>query len=202
MKKINVLIADDHRLFSDGLNSVLNGHEAIEICATVFNGLQAVEYIAKEPCDVVILDINMPVMNGIDAAKIIRQNSQHVKILILTTYNDKEFINELLAIGVSGYLMKNASATELIEAIPILQEFLSDKKKKSNAQAESTIHLTEREIEIVKLLAKEYTNEKIAASLHISYRTVETHRKNIMQKTKSQNLAGLIRYAFEKDLLR
>jgi DNA-binding NarL/FixJ family response regulator len=218
MKRLKVLIADDHRLFSDGLCSVLKEHPDIEICGTAANGAQVLEFLQRNSCDIGVLDINMPVMNGIETAKQLRQKHPEVKVIILTTYNDKEFINEMLSVGVAGYIMKNASSHELTEAIlrvgsgktwfsgeihtSILEDYMRGVKKEKQATEQGdNVHLTQRETEIVKLLAKEYTNEKIASVLHISYRTVETHRKNIMQKTKAQNLAGLIRFAYEKGII-
>ena len=130
---------------------------------------------------------------------------------MLTTYNDKEIISELVHIGVSGYLLKNSDKQELVEAVHkvmkgrhyfseevenIILQGLSEKK------SPEVMTLTEREIQIVQLLAKEYTNDMIAKELIISYRTVESHRKNIMQKTKSHNLAGLLKYAYSRGLLK
>ena len=130
---------------------------------------------------------------------------------MLTTYNDREIISELVHIGVSGYLLKNSDKQELVEAVHkvmkgrhyfseevenIILQGLADKK------SGDVITLTERELEVMHLLAREYTNDKIATALHISYRTVETHRKNIMQKTKAHNLAGLLKYAYGKGLLK
>jgi DNA-binding NarL/FixJ family response regulator len=152
----------------------------------------------------------MPGMDGMEAAKLIKAAKPDIKIIMLTTYNDKEIISELIHIGVSGYLLKNSDKLELVEAIKkvmsgryyfsaeveeIIMQGVAEKKNTE------VIVLTDREIEIVKLLGKEYTNEKIAGELHISYRTVETHRKNIMQKTKSHNLAGLLKHAYGKGLI-
>lgn len=217
MKKLKVLIADDHRLFSDGLSSVLKEHPSFEISATTTNGAEAIDFLENNVCDVAILDINMPVMNGMEAAKMIRQKHPHIRIIILTTYNDKEFISEMLMIGVAGYVMKNATAQELTDAIlhvssgktwfsgeihsSILEDYMRWTRNDKPVSEVNPVHLTQRETEIVKLLAMEYTNDKIAAVLHISFRTVETHRKNIMQKTKAQNLAGLIRFAYDKGII-
>jgi len=130
---------------------------------------------------------------------------------MLTTYNDKEIITELIHTGVNGYLLKNSHKDELTEAIKkvmsgryyfsgevekIILESVSEKKDKE------VITLTDRELEVVRLLAREYTNDRIAEELHISYRTVETHRKNVMQKTKASNLAGLLKYAYDRGLIR
>lgn len=169
------------------------------------------DLLAKQEVDVCLLDINMPGLDGIETAKLIRERKPGIKIIMLTTYDDREIISELVHIGVSGYLLKNSDKEELVEAIQKVMKgrhYFSDEVEriilegltvKKNTEV---IPLTERELEVVQLLAREYTNDKIAAELHISYRTVETHRKNIMQKTRSGNLAGLIKYAYSKGLIK
>jgi len=210
-KKIQLLVADDHAILRDGIVSLLQTEPEFQVACTAAGGYEVLELFGKHNIDVCLLDINMPGLDGIETAKLIRQRKPDIKIIMLTTYNDREIISELVHIGVSGYLLKNSDKAELVEAInkvmkgrhyfseeveKIILEGLTEKK---NIEV---IPLTERELEIVQLLAKEYTNEKIAAELHISYRTVETHRKNIMQKTKTGNLAGLIKYAMNKGLVK
>ena len=211
MNKIKLLIADDHKILLDGIVSLLQPEDSFEVAATAGNGYEVMELVNKNDYDVCLLDINMPGMDGMEAAKLIKASKPDIKIIILTTYNDKEIISELIHIGVSGYLLKNSDKLELVEAIKkvmsgrnyfsaeveeIIMQGVAEKKNTE------VIVLTEREIEIVKLLGREYTNEKIATELHISYRTVETHRKNIMQKTKSHNLAGLLKHAYGKGLIK
>lgn len=211
MNRIKLLVADDHKILLEGIVSLLQTETSFEVAATANDGYGVMELVNKNDYDVCLLDISMPVLDGIETAKRIKARKPEIKIIILTTYNDKEIISELINIGVSGYLLKNSNKSELVEAInkvmigryyfsaeveEIIMQEISEKKNKI------VIVLTEREIEIVKLLGKEYTNEKIAAELHISYRTVETHRKNIMQKTKSHNLAGLLKYAYSMELIK
>jgi DNA-binding NarL/FixJ family response regulator len=210
MSNIRLLIADDHKILLDGLVSLLQNEKKFDVAATASNGHEVIELVKKQQFDVCLLDINMPGMDGIEAAKNIKQLKPEIKIIILTTYNDREIVSELLQTGVSGYLLKNSDKSELAEAITkvmagryyfsaeveeIIMQGVAEKKDMVN------IVLTDRETEIVRLLSKEYTNEKIATELHISYRTVETHRKNIMQKTKSHNLAGLLKFAYSKGLI-
>ena len=217
MNKPKLLIADDHRLFLDGLISLLKTEKEFDLAATATDGSQVLLLLEKNNFDICILDINMPLMNGIETTKEIRQKWPRVKIIALTTYNEKEFISELLHAGVSGYVLKNATKAELVKAIKevaagrayfssevqdnILHDYLDKIKKEKDQPENKTVVLTQRETEIVQLLAKEYTNDKIADALHISFRTVETHRKNIMQKTKAQNLAGLIKFAYANGIL-
>lgn len=211
MTKIRLLIADDHKIMLEGIVSLLQSEDTFEVAATAADGDEVMKLVNKNEYDVCLLDINMPGLDGMEAAKQIKATKPAIKIIMLTTYNDKEIISELIHIGVSGYLLKNSDKTELVEAIKKVMSgryYFSAEVEEIIMQGvgerkiNQLIILTEREIEIVKLLGREYTNEKIAAELHISYRTVETHRKNIMQKTKSHNLAGLLKHAYSKGLIK
>lgn len=211
-KKIKLLIADDHHLFLEGIKSLLEQENGLEISEVAKNGREVLEILKNQKPDICILDINMPELNGIDTATEIKKIYPELKIIVLTTYNDKEFIEAMLKIGVEGYIMKNATWQELVKAISTIWEgkkyfaddvhthILNDFLNKKNEEKEEVV-LTKREIEIVQLLSQELTNERIAKKLHISFRTVETHRKNIMQKTKASNLAGLIKFAYEKGII-
>jgi len=212
---VRLLIADDHRIMLDGIVSLLQSEKDITVAGIAANGYEVLELVNKHEFDVCLLDINMPGLDGMETTKLLREKKPGLKIIILTTYNDKEIITEMLEYGVSGYLLKNSSKQELTEAIrkvasgglyfsdevhaAIIKNYRQHLKEK-NRDAE-VITLTNREKEILQLLALEYTNEKIAEALTISYRTVETHRKNIMQKTKSHNLAGLLKFAYSKNLI-
>lgn len=204
-------MADDHAILRDGIVSLLQANPSFEIVCTAGNGYEVADLIVKHTLDVCLLDINMPGLDGIETAKLIRQRKPDIKIIMLTTYNDKEIISELVHIGVSAYLLKNSDKDELEEAIHKVMKgrhYFSEEVEKIileglTAKKESNVvSLTDRELEVVQLLAKEFTNDKIAGELHISYRTVETHRKNIMQKTKAHNLAGLLKYAYGKGLIK
>ncbi len=212
---VRLLIADDHRILLDGIVSLLQPEEDLIVAGTAANGYEVLDLVNKAMFDVCLLDINMPGLDGIETAKLLKERKPGLKIIVLTTYNDKEIITEMLQAGVSGYLLKNSSKLELTEAIrkvaggafyfsdevhaSIMENYMLQLKEKNNTA--DVIILTIREKEILQLLAREYTNEKIAEALSISYRTVETHRKNIMQKTKSHNLAGLLKFAYGKNLI-
>ncbi len=211
MGKIKLLVADDHKILLEGIVSLLQSEGSFHVAATASNGYEVMELIKKNDYDVCLLDINMPQMDGLEAAKLIRIEKPATKIIMLTTYNDNEIITELVHIGVSGYLLKNSGRAEVVEAIKkvmtgrpyfsaevedIILKTVAEKKEKD------VVIFTDREKQIISLLGKEYTNEKIANELNISYRTVETHRKNIMHKTKSHNLAGLLKHAYSKGLLK
>lgn len=212
MNTIRLLIADDHHLFLDGIVSLLKTEKALQI-ETAHDGYEVLDKVKAADYDVCLLDIGMPNLDGIATAKALKEKKSAVKIIILSTYNDKEIISEMMKMGVAGYLLKNCSKQELVEAIQkvfaggkyfseevqntIVNQFTTYLTQQKSKAEEI---LTPREIEIVQLLAKEFTNEKIASALNISFRTVETHRKNIMQKTKSHNLAGLLKFAYEQGI--
>jgi DNA-binding NarL/FixJ family response regulator len=212
MNKIRLLIADDHSLFLDGIVTLLESEKIFQI-DTAHDGLEVLEKISKAEYDVCLLDIGMPNMDGIATAKALKERKVSLKIVILSTYNDKEIITEMLKVGVSGYLLKNCSRQELVGAIQEVMaggKHFSDEVRKAHVNQFTTYLgnkskaeqiLTPREIEIVRLLAREYTNEKIADELNISFRTVETHRKNIMQKTKAHNLAGLLKFGYDQGFI-
>lgn len=211
MTRIKLLIADDHAILRDGIVSLLQAEPSFEIVATASNGNEVMRLLDTKAPDVCLLDINMPILDGMETAKLIREKKPGIKIIMLTTYNDKEIISEMIHIGVSGYLLKNSDKQELVEAVNKVmngRHYFSEEVENiilnglTEKKSSEVISLTDREMEIVQLLAKEYTNEKIAHELNISYRTVESHRKNIMQKTKSHNLAGLLKYAYGRGLLK
>jgi DNA-binding NarL/FixJ family response regulator len=211
MDKIRILIADDHTILRDGIVSLLQSEKSFVVTGTAGNGYEVLELTSKNDFDVCLLDINMPGLDGIETAKLLKEKKPGLKIIMLTTYDDSEIISELVNIGVSGYLLKNSDREELVEAVHKVMKgrhYFSEEveniilRELTDKKPGEVITLTDRELEVMHLLAKEYTNDKIATALHISYRTVETHRKNIMQKTKSHNLAGLLRFAYNKGLLK
>lgn len=212
--KTRLLIVDDHQIVIDGLVSLLQAENIFDI-KTATNGRIALEFAQQNAIDVYLIDIGMPVMDGIETSKNLLQKNPNARIIILTTHNDKEIITEMLHIGVAGYVVKNCTKQELLTAIDKVKKgrsFFSDEvhealrdkyiQRSEHDHFQKEIIITQREKEIVRLLAKEYTNEKIAEELNISYRTVETHRKNVMQKTNSHNLAGLLKYFYSQDLLK
>jgi len=212
--KIKILIVDDHQIVLDGLVSLLLPEKIFDI-TTATNGVEGLKKSTQSDFDIFLIDISMPVMDGIEMSKALLHSKPSSKIIILTTHNDKEIIAELLYIGVAGYVVKNSSKQELLTAIQKVKNgksFFSDdvhealrkeiRKQHENETTGNVLVLTKREKQIIELLAKEYTNEKIAEELNISYRTVETHRKNIMHKTNSHNLAGLLKYFYSTGLLK
>ncbi|MDB5251239.1 MAG: response regulator containing a CheY-like receiver domain and an DNA-binding domain [Flaviaesturariibacter sp.] len=214
MQQINVLITDDHQLLLDGIQSLLAEEADIRVSGTALNGYEALAQAEANHYDVCLLDISMPGLDGIATARALKRLHPALAIIVLTTYRDREIVAEMLEIGVSGYLLKNATRTELAEAIRkvsaggihfsneiqegILDNYVQLTREKNRP---GSVILTHREKQILGLLARELTNEKIASELHISYRTVETHRKNLLHKTGSHNLAGLLKHAYRAGLL-
>ena len=212
-EKTKILIVDDHQIVLDGLVSLLQAEKCFDI-QTATNGEAGLALTEKNTFDIFLIDISMPVMDGIEMSKRLLKARPYSKIIILTTHNDNAIITEMLYMGVAGYVVKNCTKKELLSAIEKVKKgklFFSDEvhealredyKNRANDPDEKVLVLTKREKEIIELLAKEYTNDKIAAELNISYRTVETHRKNIMHKTSSHNLAGLLKYFYSSGLLK
>lgn len=210
---INVLIADDHKIVVDGLTSILKNEKDIKIVGTGKNGLEALEIVKNNTIDIVILDINMPELNGIEATKKIKDISPESKVLILSMYNDREFIDELLQAGCSGYILKNKGQEELVKAIrtilggndylgeEIIKTIIKGRREKKNERITLPIHLTKRETEVLKLIAQEYTAPEIAEQLFIEETTVNTHRRNLISKLKVKNSLGLVSYAFKNGLV-
>ncbi len=207
---INIIIADDHRMFIDGLVSMLVNETDIAILGEAANGNEVMKLLATHKPDIVLLDINMPEMNGIDATTLIRKKHPAVKILILTMYKTKGFINGLMKTGASGYVLKNTGQHELLEAIRTLAAggtFFSCEvaetitQKNSKYTVEDEVTLSKREIEIIKEIANGLTSRQISEKFSVSYFTIETHRKNILNKLGLNNVAELIRYAAESGIL-
>lgn len=208
-----VVIADDHQMFIDGLKSMLEEVEGIEVVGEATNGKEAVEICDKELVDVVIMDISMPVMDGIEATKIILKNHPSIKVLGLSMYNDRNFIADILKTGASGYILKNTGKKELVQALSIIQSgqnylgkevsntlLTSFMKKEPQLHAEEK--LSDREVEVLACIALGLTTHEIAAKLFISKNTVETHRKNLLYKLNARNTAELITNAYKKRLIQ
>lgn len=211
MSKINVLLADDHQIIIDGLKSLLNNQEEINVAAQANNGREAIRILGLLSIDVLLMDIDMPVMNGIDALKEIRKSYPNVKVIILSMHNEAGMIKSLIDIGANGYLLKSCSQDELLEAIKKVaagQSYFSTDvtlallKPANSANPEQKNELlTERETEILKLIAGGFSNKEIGDQLFISHRTVDTHRTNLMKKLDVNNIAGLISYAIRNGIV-
>lgn len=209
--KISLAIVDDHQIVIDGLKSLLAGHPqfVVEIESTQPQNIPSL--LNDHGVDILLTDIMMPVMTGAELAKIVRQRFPNVKILALSMNGQGDVVNKMIEDSdISGYVLKNIGKQELIAALEKIarggiyfsQEVLDEMQKSSEKKkATEEIRLTGREIEIIKLIEKEFGNKQIADHLFISERTVETHRKNIFRKTKTVTLIGLIKYAYESNII-
>lgn len=207
---IKVLIADDHQIVIDGLRSILDMEETVEVVAEASDGMEVLDKLKNETVDIVILDINMPVMDGIETAIKIRELYPNLKVLILTMYNNAEFIKRLNLAGADGFILKNTGREELMSALMAInggKTYYGQEVTKTLLDSENTsdrsgkVQLTKREKEVLKLLADGMTTLEISQRLFISTHTVESHRKNLLSKYQTKNTAGLVKYAFQNGLL-
>ena len=212
MNKIKILIADDHTMFLQGIISLLEQESHIEIVGKAINGIEALEVIQKQTIDLLILDISMPEMDGIELSKIVKKKYPAIKILIVSTHSNVSIISRLIRIGVNGYLLKNAEKAELLQAINTIadgtdyfSEETEEKHLSNNLRIEKQVstltELSSREKEILVLIAHEYNTAEIAEKTFISLNTVNTHRKNLLSKLNAKNTAGLVKYAVENGLV-
>ena len=206
---IRVVVVDDHLLVIEGLKALLSGDPQIRIVSSFATGQAALKFLKTQPVEVVLLDVNLPDINGVEMCRIIHEQYPDIKILGLSTYSEPSIINQMIKSGVSGYLLKNVIADELVRAIhqiqnnqyyfgAEIQKILADSVFESS---EETPRLTRREKEIVRLIADGQTTHQIAEALFISPLTVETHRKNVMKKMNVSNAASLIKIALEKMII-
>ena len=214
MKKIRIVVADDHHILLDGLNALLQKQKDIEVVGLYDNGQKLFDDLANSKPDIALVDINMPEMNGIELTQKIKEFYPAINVIALSMFEDGGHIMEMIEARVSGYLLKNVNDKELIDAIKTVCEgkmylspevsekittmVMSQQRKLSQPEEPK---LTERELEILKLIVAENSNAQIASTLFISERTVETHRKNMLRKTNNKTIVGLLKYALEKQLI-
>ena len=214
MANIKVLLADDHKIVRDGIKLMLESQAGIDVVAEAENGMDVIKKLKHETVDLIVMDINMPEMDGITATRTIKEKYPDLKVLALTMSNDDLHIRQMIQAGASGYIMKSAGRNELKEAILTIMDgkhYFSDEatqsimmdlvKGKGKSSSPDPIHITDRELEILDLIVQEYTNQEIAEKLYISSRTVDAHRRNLLQKTGARNTAGLVKYAFQHNLV-
>jgi DNA-binding NarL/FixJ family response regulator len=206
---IRLTIADDHPVIIDGIKTILDQQEEIVLLDTVHDGNSLIESIQKEAPDIILMDINMPGMNGIEATSKIRKEYPEVRVLAFSQYKEKRFVKQILKSGASGYLLKNSAGNELVKAIQMVMDggmYLSadlpgifdDKPKRSDRLFPD---LTPREIDVLKCICEEKNTQEIADTLFISANTVETHRANLLLKVGAKNTAGLVKWAVENEIV-
>lgn len=222
MKKIRILIADDHSVVRSGIRMVLQSSPDFTVIAEAEDGEEAVELAAKHKPDVVVMDISMPQLNGIEATAKMKQDDPNIKVIILTVHAEEEYVFQILRAGASGYVLKSAGKKEIFAAVRsavsgerffspgisnlIIDGFINRAKEPAPPPVltggSGKQQLTKREIEVLEYIAQGYTNRKIADTLFLSVRTVNTHRTNLMQKLDIHDTARLVRYAIETGLVK
>jgi DNA-binding NarL/FixJ family response regulator len=216
MQKIKVLLADDHTVVRQGLRALLAAEGDIEIVGEADNGRQAIQLVRKTQPDVAVIDIAMPVLNGLEATRQITRTMPATKVLILSSYCDDEYVQQLTEAGAAGYLVKQTAANDLLKAIreahkgnaffsPSIAKRLRDQCREAfvNGQPVKKRNdcLTTREAEVLQLIAEGRANRQIAAELCISIKTVEKHRQQVMNKLGIHDVAGLTRHAIAKGII-
>lgn len=214
MGAINIFLVDDHKMIREGLKSFLVDTPGFNIAGEAENGQDCIDQLEGITPDIVLTDLNMPVMDGLELAKQIRKQYPDIKVIALTMMGESQHIKQMLAEGAVGYLLKNCGEDELISAIKMVSQggtyyspevtniILNNIRKVKSTADKVTLQmpLTEREKEILHLILKEYTNQEIADTLFISVRTVDAHKRNLLDKTGSKNVAGLVLYAIDNQI--
>ncbi|MFH1421294.1 MAG: response regulator transcription factor [Planctomycetota bacterium] len=210
---IRIVIADDHEIIRDGLRTLFSKEADIKVIGEVSNGLSAVELVAETSPDVVIMDITMPDLNGIETARKITSLSPNTKIIALTMHSDRRFVMEMFKAGASGYILKDCAFDELSKAVHIIvkgHKYMSPKitdvvvdncfQNKTKDESCAFSVLTSREREVLQLISEGWSTKKTAVKLHVSNKTIETHRSQIMKKLGIHNIADLTKYAIREGL--
>jgi two-component system invasion response regulator UvrY len=217
-EKIQVHIADDHKILIEGIVAVINTEDDIEIEGYSLNGKEVIDWAEDHPADILILDINMPIYDGIEVLKLFKIKKINLKVIILSSYDDVKLVQEMINLGASGFLSKDSAGQHIVEAIRTVHEgeqYFSDtiknnllklftgKNVKLGQRPQSTIanSLTDRETEVLKLISQEYSSPEIAQILNISQSTVDTYRKSLLRKTNVKNAVGLAMYAVKNKII-
>lgn len=215
---IKILLVDDHKIIRDGIKAMLSDAENIEIVGECEDGALVLPFLDKNKVDVIFMDVSMPDQNGIETTKQVIEKYPDAKVIALTMHNQESYITKMLKVGAVGYVLKNTGCDDLLNAIKSVSsgqsyfsrdvsEIMMSKFMKKptdnyvNPDMISTEDLTTREKEIIKLISDELTNNEIAKKLFISPRTVDTHRRNLLQKLGVKNTAGLVKFAMNNNLL-
>jgi len=215
---IKLIIVDDHTIIRDGIKALMRGNDDIVVVGEASNGKELINLLPDLEADVILMDINMPEMDGFEATGYIREKFPEKKVLVLSMLDHENYINKIFEAGANGYLLKNTGREEMVCGVKIVArggrylssdigfDLLSKLKNPTYKPVESnsdtqTRDLSQREVEILKLIADGLTNAEIADKIFTSKRTVETHRQNIIEKTKAKNTAALIKYAIGKGII-
>ncbi|WP_426493395.1 response regulator [Hymenobacter sp. 102] len=221
---IRILLADDHAILRDGIRALLSKEPDMEILGEAAHGEALLELLAHTPADVVLMDVNMPVLDGFATMAHLRERYPEVRVLVLSMLEHENYVHRMMEAGALGYVLKNADITEIMHAIRTVaagREFLCTEiglnllrrlvtqttagaaveRLPPSRRPEAAAELSGRELEVLRLIAEGFTNQEIADQLFTSKRTIETHRQNIIEKTQAKNTAALIRYAMSHGLI-
>ena len=203
-----IFIVDDHQMVIDGLRLMIEAFSGFEIVGESNHPQQVAEILQQTPVDILLTDVSMPGLSGIELTRIIKKQFPHIKVLALSMFGDSQVVAEMVDAGVSGYILKNTGKQELLEALTLLAAGknyfgydITVQLSRAYRQNHEEARLTDRELEIVRMIGQDMNNKQIAAQLFISERTVETHRKNILRKTNTQTVVGLLKYAYERKII-
>lgn len=216
--KIKVHIADDHQILIDGVKAVLGLEKNIEVPGFSLNGTEVISWFQDNEADVLILDINMPEMDGIEVLKMMKKNEIKCEVIVLSSYDDIKLVKEVLQMGAKGFVPKKSAGEHIVNAVnkvangqqyftddvkeKMMQTLLNGQSKDDGSQDGVLISsLTKREVQVLRLVAQQYSTREIANELHISESTVETHRKNLMKKVKVKNSVGLAIFALKNEVI-
>ncbi|WP_426669986.1 response regulator [Mucilaginibacter sp. McL0603] len=216
MKPINLAIADDHKIFRNGLKAMLEDCPDFKLLIEASNGKELIGQLATHTPDVILMDIKMPEMDGMQTTAYIHEHFKQIKVLTLSMHNEDKYIVDMMKAGASGYLLKNAEPEEIIDAISTVyekgfyfNEHLSVTLIKqlvgpgsyTDSAGQQTVDLNDREIEVLRLVCQEYSNQEIADKIFLSVRTVEGYRARLFEKTGSKNLVGLVIFAIKRGII-
>jgi two-component system response regulator NreC len=213
--QIRVLVVDDHAIMRDGIRALINEQEDMHVIGEAEDGRTAVELAGRQHPDVVLMDIAMPLLNGLEATRQIKRDYPDIQVLVLTMYDHEEYVRQVLATGASGYILKRAAATDLVAAIravargdavlspAITRMVINEYLRGDIVQAsEESDKLTPREREVLQLIAEGHTSREIARLLDLSIKTVQAHRTSLMQKLDLHDRGELIKYAIQKKIIQ
>ncbi len=212
MQNITVLLVDDHTIVRQGLKALLAAENNITIIGEAQTGREAVELATQHRPMIIVMDLAMPRLNGAEATRQILKSVPSAKVIVLSTYGDDEHVQQALAAGAAAYLLKQTAAEDVVTAIrevskgnaffsPAIAKRLREQTTQPAAQTKPDVELTQREAEVLQLIAEGYANKQIAAELNLSVKTVEKHRQQVMQKLDIHNIAGLVRHAAAKGII-
>ncbi len=211
-----ILIADDHSMFADGIESILDDQDEVKVVGKCLDGSSVLPYLRENDIDLILLDVNLPGMDGIEVCKKVMSEFPNMKILAISMFNQESYVTEILKNGAKGYILKNTGREELLDAIRTVESgetfFSKDvtetimrglmNERKSGSKSSGFLpKITRREKEVLKLIVEEHTTQEIAGKLFISLKTVESHRSSLLAKMNARNTAGLVRIAIENKLL-